>query len=160
MLWARLTSTYYTLLLFLSLLSCEVLMLLSRYWSVVSSMLASSRLPRPLGGRGWGVETRGEGLRTRLYYACNLFTENFHCIFLPVLSLPLGKTTVMHMIVKDKLPDEQSTGESVYHKLQALTSASVIPCYAFQSLLLWNMTLDILCVIERSHRASTHDKST
>ena len=62
----------------------------------------------------------------RLYYACNLFTENFHCIFLPVLSLPLGKTTVMHMIVKDKLPDEQSTGESVYHKLQALTSASVI----------------------------------
>ena len=52
----------------------------------------------------------------------NMLSENFHCIFLPVLSLPLGKTTVMHMIVKDKLPDEQSTGESVHHKLQTLTT--------------------------------------
>ena len=55
----------------------------------------------------------------------------------------------MHMIVKEKLPDEQSTGESVYHKLQALTtywgtSASVIPCYTFSD----HVSLHILCVIE------------
>ena len=63
----------------------------------------------------------------------HMLSENVHCIFLPVLSLPLGKTTVMHMIVKEKLPDEQSTGQSVHRTLQALTrhwgtSVSIIPC--------------------------------
>lgn len=47
--------------------------------------------------------------------SCLYINHIHHRILTPALSLPLGKTTVMHMIIKERLPDEQNTGESVHH---------------------------------------------
>ena len=44
----------------------------------------------------------------------------------PGLSLPLGKTTVMHMVIRERLPDEQNTGELI-HALIHVAQVSLVP---------------------------------
>lgn len=49
-----------------------------------------------------------------LHFSPSLLPSSHSPFFLSplALSLPLGKTTVMHMIVRDKIPEEQNTGMS------------------------------------------------